>query len=50
MLSRAAGLNAGLLNSRFSQRFDNVDVYRLKHATLFGRMLNYPTATEAPGR
>ena len=50
VLSRAAGLNAGLLNSRFSQRFDNVDVYRLKHATLFGRMLNYPTATEAPGR
>jgi len=50
VLSRAAGLNAGLLNSRFSARFDNVDVYRLKHATLFGRMLNYPTATQAPGR
>jgi len=50
VLSRAAGLNAGLLNSRFSQRFDNVDVYRLKHATLFGRMLNYPSATQAPGR
>ncbi|MCL5967839.1 MAG: alkaline phosphatase [Betaproteobacteria bacterium] len=50
VLSRAAGLNAGLLSSRFSARFDNVDVYRLKHATLFGRMLNYPTATEAPGR
>jgi len=50
ILSRAAGLNAGLLNSRFSARFDNVDVYRLKHATLFGRMLNYPTATLAPTR
>ncbi|KJS71675.1 MAG: hypothetical protein JM57_07055 [Comamonadaceae bacterium BICA1-1] len=50
ILSRAAGLNAGMLNSRFSARFDNVDVYRLKHATLFGRMLNYPTATLAPTR
>ncbi|MEW5885214.1 MAG: alkaline phosphatase [Pseudomonadota bacterium] len=50
VLSRAAGLNAGMLNSRFSARFDNVDVYRLKHATLFGRMLNYPSATQAPGR
>ncbi|MDO8276026.1 MAG: alkaline phosphatase [Serpentinimonas sp.] len=50
ILSRAAGLNAGMLNSRFSARFDNVDVYRLKHATLFGRLLNYPTATLAPTR
>ncbi len=49
VLSRAAGLNAGLLNSRFSARFDNVDVYRLKHATLFGRMLNHPS-TLAPTR
>jgi len=50
ILSRAAGLNAGMLNSHFSARFDNIDVYRMKHATLFGRLLNYPTATMAPTR
>lgn len=49
ILSRAAGLNAGLLNSVFSARFDNIDVYRLMYATLFGRLLNYPT-TKAPTR
>jgi len=50
ILSRAAGLNAGMLNSHFSARFDNIDVYRMKHATLFGRLLAYPTATMAPTR
>lgn len=49
ILSRAAGLNAGLLNSVFSARFDNIDVYRMVYTTLFGRLLNYPTTT-APTR
>jgi alkaline phosphatase len=42
MLSRAAGLNAGLLNSVFSARFDNIDVYRMMYTTLFGKLLDYP--------
>ncbi|BCP66608.1 alkaline phosphatase [Thermus thermophilus] len=49
ILSRAAGLNASTLNSLFYSRFDNIDVYRLMHATLFGRLLDYPT-TLAPTR
>jgi alkaline phosphatase len=49
-LSRAAGLNGGLLTSLFNQRFDNVDVYRLMHLTLFGRLLEYPTGRRAPTR
>ncbi len=50
ILSRAAGVNAGMLRTHFSTRFDNIDVYRLMHATLYGRLLDYPTATRAPGR
>jgi len=50
IVSRAAGLNAQLLTSTFSQRFDNIDVYRMKHATLFGRLLPYPTGALAPNR
>ena len=50
MVSRAAGLNAPLLGNTFSQRFDNIDVYRMMHGTLFGRLLPYPTATPAPSR
>lgn len=50
IVSRAMGLNAGMLNSRFSGRFDNVDVYRLCHATLFGRLLSYPQGKQAPDR
>ena len=50
ILSRAAGVNAGMLRTHFSTRFDNIDVYRMKHATLFGRLLDYPTATRAPSR
>jgi alkaline phosphatase len=50
ILSRAAGVNADLLSTHFSARFDNIDVYRMKHATLFGRLLDYPTATRAPSR
>jgi alkaline phosphatase len=49
ILSRAAGLNAGLLGSVFSERFDNIDIYRMMYATLFGRLLNYPSGT-APTR
>jgi len=49
ILSRAAGLNAHTLNSLFYSRFDNIDVYRLMYATLFGRLLDYPT-TLAPTR
>ncbi|WP_203971038.1 alkaline phosphatase [Thermus thermophilus] len=49
ILSRAAGLNASTLNSLFYSRFDNIDVYRLMYATLFGRLLDYPT-TLAPTR
>jgi alkaline phosphatase len=42
ILSRAEGLNAELLNSRFSARFDNIDVYRMMYLTLFGERLKYP--------
>jgi len=50
IVSRGAGLNAGLLNTVFSARFDNIDVYRMMYVTLFGRLLNYPTNTLAPTR
>lgn len=50
MLSRAAGLNARLLNTTFSERFDNIDVYRMMHLTLFGRLLPYPQSQRAPVR
>jgi len=49
MLSRAAGLNAGLLNSVFSARFDNIDVYRMMYTTMFGKLLDYPNEL-APDR
>jgi alkaline phosphatase len=48
IVSRGAGLNAELLSDRFSARFDNVDVYRMMHLTLFGRLLDYPTGQRAP--
>jgi alkaline phosphatase len=48
MTSRAAGLNAGLLTSTFATRFDNIDVYRLMYATLFGQLPNYPSGLSAP--
>jgi len=50
ILSRAAGLNAQLLNTLFAARFDNIDVYRLMHATLFGRLPSYPVRSGAPAR
>lgn len=46
MISRASGLNAGLLNSVFSARFDNIDVYRMMYTTLFGQLLNYPVGIQ----
>ncbi len=50
ILSRAAGLNAGLLNSIFHARFDNIDVYRMMYVTLFGTLLDYPTPTSSVPR
>lgn len=50
ILSRADGLNGELLTDVFSRRFDNIDVYRMMHLTLFGRLLDYPTGQRAPTR
>ncbi|MCS6943947.1 MAG: alkaline phosphatase [Sutterellaceae bacterium] len=50
ILTRAIGLNAELLLSTFSQRFDNIDVYRMMYLTLFGRLLDYPSGQRAPSR
>lgn len=50
ILSRADGLNAGLLNSMFSARFDNIGVYRMLYATLFGKLLDYPADPTAVQR
>jgi alkaline phosphatase len=50
ILSRADGLNAGLLNSSFSARFDNICVYRMLYVTLFGQLLDYPADPTAPMR
>jgi len=48
-VSRAEGINAGLLASRFAVRFDHIDVYRMLHTTLFGRLLDYPANPAAQG-
>lgn len=48
IVSRAAGLNAGLLNSTFAARFDNIDIYRMMYVTLFGQLLNYPATDAVP--
>ena len=48
ILTRAQGLNASLLRSRFSERFDNTDVYRMMYRTLFGEML--PTGVGRPAQ
>ncbi len=50
IIARAAGLNARLLNTTFSERFDNIDVYRIMYLTMFGRLLPYPDAQRAPSR
>ncbi len=50
ILSRADGLNAQLLREQFSTGFDNIDVYRLMHLTLFGQLLDDPVDTKAVPR
>jgi alkaline phosphatase len=50
VLSRAAGVNAGLLHTIFASRFDNIDVYRLMYATLFGTLFPTPDDPTAPAR
>jgi alkaline phosphatase len=50
VVSRAAGLNADLVDDVFSARFDNVDVYRVAYLTLFGEALAYPQGEVAPTR
>jgi alkaline phosphatase len=50
VISRAQGLNANLLQTRFATRFDNTDVYRLAYATLFGEFLPPAYGRFAPSR
>ncbi len=50
IVSRAAGLNAALLNGSLASRFDNIDIYRLAYLTLFGKGLTYPEGVLAPDR
>jgi alkaline phosphatase len=50
IITRAHGMNADLLRTRFRSRFDNVDVYRMMFATLFGRMPEYPQGKRAADR
>lgn len=50
ILSRAQGPNASLLQTVFSGRFDNTDVYRLQYATLFGEWLPRAVGDLAPDR
>jgi alkaline phosphatase len=50
ILVRAAGLNSDLITTAFSERFDNVDIYRMMYLTLFGRLLPYPQGKLAPNR
>ncbi|MEN9278898.1 MAG: hypothetical protein Q6K92_10890, partial [Thermostichus sp. DG_1_5_bins_95] len=50
ILARAQGLNADLLQSKFSTSFDNTDVYRLMHQTLFGRELESASGKRGPDR
>ena len=50
IISRAQGPNAELLQSRFSARFDNTDVYRMQYATLFGILLPRAIGDLAPDR
>lgn len=48
ILTRAQGLNASLLRTRYSERFDNTDVYRMMYRTLFGEHL--PTGVGRPAQ
>jgi hypothetical protein len=43
-------LNADLLRSEFSGRFDNTDVYRMMYVTLFGELLPDAVGEMAPDR
>lgn len=49
VVARAEGLNADVVRDS-SERFDNVDVYRLAYRTLFGESLDYPEGRNAPTR
>ncbi len=50
ILTRAEGLNAEVVDESFSDRFDNVDVYRMAYLTLFGHALAYPEGQVSPTR
>jgi alkaline phosphatase len=51
IVSRAQGMNAGLLRTEFSAGFDSTDVYRLMYLTLFGgELLADPQGMMAPDR
>lgn len=50
IVTRAEGLNAELLSTKFSGQFDSTDVYRMIYATLFGRLLPDPYGQAAPDR
>lgn len=51
IVARAQGPGSELLGSRsLSERFDNVDIYRVMHKALFGSVPAYPEGREAPTR
>jgi len=50
IISRAQGANASLMQSEFSTRFDNTDVYRMQYVTLFGKLLPDAIGQLAPSR
>jgi alkaline phosphatase len=50
IVSRAQGLNAKLLRTTFSERYDNTDVYRHMYLTLFGELLPSSLGERAPER
>jgi alkaline phosphatase len=50
ILTRAEGLNADVVDDALSDRFDNVDVYRMAYLTLFGHALPYPEGQVSPTR
>ncbi len=50
VVTRADGLHAGVVEDALSDRFDNVDVYRIAYLTLFGTALAYPEGEVAPTR
>ena len=50
VVSRAQGLHAELLRTRYSAGFDNTDVYRLLYRALFGKELSSERGVQAPDR